>query len=778
MVFADVIVDISVKSLDRSFQYRIPEEWEDEAAVGAQVVIPFGKGNRRMKGFIIGLSDQPKFDLEKTKSIVSIEKQGVIAESHLLSLAYWMKEQYGSTMNDAIKAVMPVRREVREKVEKTAHTLVSRGELEALRRGYLQKHYVAKARFCDAFLQGDALEAGLSCGELAKKWKVSASVLKGLEAQGVVRLSSVRSYRNPLETLKMAESSQCQDDGGWKAANHGTEGGNPADQGRIGTHRGFGNRVELNSRQKEIVEDFAGEYARGIRGQYLIHGVTGSGKTEVYMGMIEGVLALGRQVIVLIPEIALTFQTVNRFYERFGDRVSIMHSRLSAGERYDQFQRAKEGEIQIMIGPRSALFTPFQNLGLIVMDEEHESGYQSDSMPRYHAREVAVQRGKMLGASVVFGSATPSLEVYYRASAGEYKLYAMAQRAGNARLPEVSIVDLRQEFVAKNYSIFSRELQEKMEERLDKREQMMLFINRRGYAGFVSCRTCGEVIQCDQCSVAMKPHEYRGKVSVLKCHYCGRERGMPEICPACGSRYIGTFGLGTQQVEELVKKRFPAARVLRMDADTTGGKEGHGRILGAFSRGEADVLVGTQMIVKGHDFPRVTLVGVLAADLSLYAGDYRGAEKTFQLLTQAAGRAGRGERPGQVVFQTYQPEHYSITAAAEEDYIGFYRQELKMRQMLQYPPVSHILEVLVSSESKERAEALAEAFSGELGDARGAVILGPADAGIAKLKNSYRKVIYIKSGDAQMLRDIAARGEKFVRGREGWKDCAMTFSFD
>lgn len=758
MIFAEVIVDISVRSLDRTFQYRIPEEWEEEAVVGAQVVIPFGKGNRQMKGFIIGLSNACKFDLEKTKSILSIEKQGVIAESHLLSLAYWIKEQYGSTMNDAIKAVMPVRREVREKVERTAHVLVSRDALEALRQDYLQRHYVAKARFCDAFLQEDAFEAGLSCGELAKKWKVSGSVLKGLEDQGVVQVSSVRSYRNPLDGVRMADHSLPQRNGGEMAL------------------ASFG-RVELNPRQREIVEDFAEEYVKGIRGQYLIHGVTGSGKTEVYMGMIEEVLGLGKQVIVLIPEIALTFQTVNRFYERFGDMVSIMHSRLSAGERYDQFKRAKEGQIQIMIGPRSALFAPFRNLGLIVMDEEHESGYQSDSMPRYHAREVAVQRGKMLGASVVFGSATPSLEAYYRASSGEYKLYSMMERAGNARLPEVSIVDLRQEFAARNYSVFSRELQEKMEERLGRREQMMLFINRRGYAGFVSCRTCGEVIQCDCCSVAMKPHEYRGKVSLLKCHYCGRERRMPETCPACGSRYIGTFGLGTQQVEEMVRKRFPTARVLRMDADTTSGKEGHSRILGAFSRGEADVLVGTQMIVKGHDFPKVTLVGVLAADLSLYAGDYRGAEKTFQLLTQAAGRAGRGERPGQVVFQTYQPEHYSITSAAEEDYIGFYRQELKVRQMLHYPPISHILEVLVSSESQERGEALAEAFSSNLGDVQGVVILGPADAGIAKLKNSYRKVLYIKSGNEQVLRDIAARGEKFLHGG-GWKDCTVTFSFD
>lgn len=744
MIFAEVIVDISVKSLDRTFQYRIPKEWEKDAEIGAQVMIPFGKGNRRIKGFIIGLSETPRYDIEKTKSILSVEKQGVVVESHLLSLAYWMKEHYGSTMNDAIKAVMPVRREVKEKVEKTVYARISPKEMQALREICLKKHYVAKARLLDAFLQSEnSFEEGLAYEEVTKSRKVSGSVLKGLEEQGIITVSAARYYRNPLEQQRQIEE-----------------------------------KLILNSEQREIVENFISEYARGVRGEYLIHGVTGSGKTEVYMAIIEKVLGMGKQVIVLIPEIALTFQTVNRFYGRFGEKVSIIHSRLSAGERYDQFLRAKRGEIQIMIGPRSALFTPFQNLGLLVMDEEHESGYQSDSMPKYHAREVAVQRGRMLGASVIFGSATPSMEAYYRASTGEYKLYTLKHRAGNARPPKVSIVDLRQEFAEKNYSIFSRELQEKMENCLKKKEQMMLFINRRGYAGFVSCRKCGEVIQCDNCSVSMKPHEYRGQVGILKCHYCGAVKSMPQVCPACGSRYIGTFGLGTQQVEEMARKRFPTARVLRMDADTTTGKEGHRRILKAFSQGEADVLVGTQMIVKGHDFPRVTLVGVLAADLSLHAGDYRGAEKTFQLLAQAAGRAGRGEMAGEVVFQTYQPEHYSVTAAAGEDYQAFYRQELSMRQMLQYPPISHILEVMVSSEQEERAEALATAFADEIRRFRKVVVLGPADAGIAKLKNSYRKVMYVKSGEYQVLCAIAARGEAFLKEQAGWRDCNMMFSFD
>ena len=444
----------------------------------------------------------------------------------------------------------------------------------------------------------------------------------------------------------------------------------------------------LNDQQRRIVDTVTGDYRQGIRKTYLIHGVTGSGKTEVYMGIIEKVIAEHKQVIVLIPEIALTFQTVSRFYRRFGERVSVMHSRLSQGEKFDQFERAKAGEIDIMIGPRSALFTPFEHLGLIVIDEEHETSYQSEMPPKYHAREVAVHRASMVGASVILGSATPSLESYYRAQKGRYTLFTLTKRAGGASLPKVWVTDLREELERKNRSIFGGKLMELMQDRLAKKEQIILFLNRRGYAGSVSCRKCGEVIKCPHCSVSMTAHMRYGRLEHLVCHYCGYQATMPALCPKCRSRYIGTFGIGTQKVEQLVRERFPQARVLRMDADTTTGKEGHEKILRDFAAGSADILIGTQMIVKGHDFPNVTLVGILAADLSLNVGDFRAAERTYQLLAQAAGRAGRGEKPGDVVLQTYQPEHYSIVSAAKQDYLGFYEQELIQRQILHYPPVS------------------------------------------------------------------------------------------
>lgn len=744
MLFAEVIVDISIKSLDRPFQYLVPQEMEGQAVVGAQVVIPFGMGNRQMKGFIIGLSDTPNFDVNKTKRILKVEKQGVVAESHLLSLAYWMKENYGASMNDAIKAVMPVRREIKEKVERFIFPKIPMDELVAQRDFFLQKHNVARVRLLNGLLEQESvMEEGLDYDYVVKVLKVSQAVIRGLEERGLILVSSKQLYRNPLENQLQCDS-----------------------------------RPLLNQEQQAVVDSFCKKYDSGVRGDYLIHGVTGSGKTEIYMNLIEHVLDQGQQAIVLIPEIALTFQTVNRFYGRFGDKVSIMHSRLSAGERYDQFLRAKRGEIQIMIGPRSALFTPFDRLGLIVMDEEHESSYQSDSMPKYHAREVAVQRGKMLGASVVLGSATPSLEAYYRCEKGEYILYSLKRRAGSAGLPDVQIVDMREELKAKNYSVFSRPLQKMIEQRLAKKEQVILFLNRRGYAGFVSCRLCGEVIQCDSCSVSLKPHEYGGRVTRLKCHYCGAEKPMPSVCPVCGSKYIGTFGLGTQQVEEMIRKRFPGAGVLRMDADTTTGKEGHNQILRAFSGQQADILVGTQMIVKGHDFPNVTLVGVLAADLSLNANHYRASERTFQLLAQAAGRAGRGEKPGDVVFQTYQPDHYSIVSAAREDYLDFYRQELAVRQMLHYPPISNILEVLSFSKEKEKATELSVKLREEIEKEEGIVLLGPNDAPIAKLRDWYRRVMYIKSGDYPLLCRVRNRLEAWLLMQEEYKDCMVTFDMN
>ena len=510
-----------------------------------------------------------------------------------------------------------------------------------------------------------------------------------------------------------------------------------------------------------------------------MHGVTGSGKTEVYMEMIDKVLREGKQVIMLIPEISLTYQTVLRFYKRFGNRISILNSRLSAGERYDQYIRAKKGEVDIIIGPRSALFTPFPNLGLIIIDEEHENSYKSESVPKYHARETAIERAKMTGASVVLGSATPSVESYKKAMDKEYTLFTLKDRAvPGSHLPTIHLVDLREELKAKNRSIFSRQLKNSIEERLAKKEQVMLFINRRGYSGFVSCRSCGHVLKCSHCDISLTYH----KTGKLACHYCGYEEPMPKLCPECGSPYIAAFGTGTQKIEEITQREFPNARILRMDADTTGSKDGYEKILSAFAEHKADILVGTQMIVKGHDFKNVTLVGILAADLSLYVGDYRSAERTFQLLVQASGRAGRGVCSGEVFIQTYTPDHYSITTAAKQDYLAFYEQEIQYRKMLSYPPEAHIMAVMVTGRWEDivgySAEFLKEALETGFVNIDQIKIIGPAKASIAKLNDIYRQVMYVKAKDYEILVEAKNFLEGFSRYSERMKKVSVQFDFD
>ncbi|MCI5586763.1 MAG: primosomal protein N' [Lachnospiraceae bacterium] len=744
MIFADVIIDISVKSLDRPFQYIVAPEMEEEIEIGSLVKIPFGMGNRIMKGYVIGLSGEALFDISRMKSIIEVEKQGVVAESHLLSLAYWIKENYGSTMNDAIKAVMPVKREVKELVKRTIYPNVSREEMTDARNEFEKKHNSARVRLLNELLCSDKnFRDGIDYSYAHKNLKVSSSVINGLKDKKLIIVDSFSEYRNP-----------------------------------IGNQSGNDDRHVLNQGQKHIVDSVMKDYVSGIRKTYLIHGVTGSGKTEVYMNIIEKVLLLKKQVIMLIPEIALTYQTVSRFYKRFGNRVSVMHSKLSAGERYDQYTRARNGDIDVMIGPRSALFAPFQNLGLIVIDEEHETSYRSETPPKYHAREVAIKRASMTGASVILGSATPSVESYYNALNGKYELFTLEERAGGAKLPEVQIVDLREELAAHNYSIFSRSLKSLIEDRLERHEQIILFINRRGYAGFVSCRKCGKVIGCPHCSVSLKPHSIRGKVTQLKCHYCGYSEPMPAECPDCHSKYIGTFGLGTQQVEEMVRKTFDGARVLRMDADTTSGKDGHENILKQFEEGEADILIGTQMIVKGHDFPNVTLVGILAADLSLNVGDYRASERTFQLLSQAAGRAGRAKKPGKVVMQTYQPEHYSITSAAAQNYEEFYEKEITTRQMLQYPPISNILGVLVLSVNEASADNLAQVLCNKMKIYEDVTVLGPTEASISKANDVYRRVVYGKCADYNILCSIKNQFEEYMKDNDKHKDCRLIFEFN
>ncbi len=755
--YADVIIDISHDKVDRPFQYRIPPELAGEVYPGVRVHVPFGKGNLDKAGYVVDISGHTDYPEEKIKSITAVDGKGITAQGSQIQVAYWLKRQYGSTMIAALKTVLPVK----QKLKQLEHRKVTRcmeGEalLEALRQCE-KKHQTAKARVLQALMTDEVLPYEL----IRQKLNVAPATLAALEKQGCLKIEAEAYYRNPVKCAPGEEK-----------------------------------RVIPSRTQQEIIENVIGDYRAGKPGTYLVHGVTGSGKTEVYLGIIEQMIRMGKQAIMLIPEIALTYQTLLRFYRRFGDRVSVINSSLSQGEKYDQIRRAKAGELDVIIGPRSALFTPFPDLGVIIVDEEHESSYKSESMPKYHARETAVQIASMHRASVVLGSATPSTEAYYRAKKGEYKLFEMTGRHGASRLPRVYTIDLREELKQGNRSVFSRKLRELIGRRLQAGEQSMLFLNRRGYAGFVSCRACGHVMKCPHCDVSLSEH--RG--NMLLCHYCGYEEQRAASCPVCGSKYLLGFKAGTEQIEEALYKEFPGVRVLRMDADTTKSKESYEKILSAFADKRADILVGTQMIVKGHDFPDVTLVGVLAADLSLNQNDYRAGERTFQLLTQAAGRAGRGDKPGEVVIQTYQPEHYSIVHAAMQDYQGFYEEEITYRELMQYPPAAHMLAVLITSRQQEQGEALSREMAAVIdarmradGESAGEdtaetkaetekawqrlQVIGPAEASISKINDQYRHVFYIKHPDYQVLVRIKDILEHFCKEKE-LKNQTVQYDFD
>ncbi len=753
-LYADIIVDISHEKLDKPFQYRVPEQLRGRLETGMCVEVPFGNGNKPVMGYCIGMGDSCRFDPGRMKDIGRIVQGGVGIEDKMISLAGWIRKNYGSTMIQALKTVLPARQSVKKLEHKMVRRVMGKEEIISLIGESRRRKQVAKERLLLELLEQEAIPYEWVTGKLG----VSAQTVGSLERAGVVRIARTHSLRNPVRMQGGEEKGK-----------------------------------DLSDAQKRIVKEVMDDFDRGSPDTYLLHGITGSGKTVVYMELVSEMIARGRQAIVLIPEIALTYQTLLRFYAKFGDRVSVMNSSLSSGEKYDQCERAKNGEIDVIIGPRSALFTPFPNLGIIVLDEEHEGSYKSESTPKYHARETAMEIARMHGASVMLGSATPSLEAYYRAEVGEYKLFVLKERLTGS-LPEVHVVDLRKELKEGNHSIFSRKLQELLTDRFSKKEQCILFLNRRGYAGFVSCRSCGHVMKCPHCDVSLSEHG-GGR---LMCHYCGHSEPGPGMCPRCGSKYISGFRAGTQQVEQKLGQMFPGMRVLRMDADTTRNKGSYQKILSAFSNGEADVLIGTQMIVKGHDFPGVTLVGVLAADMSLNVGDYRAGERTFQLLTQAVGRAGRGELAGEAVIQTYQPEHYAVVHAASQNYEGFYGEEIIYREMVGYPPVSHLLAVQVFAGSEERgaslAENLARAVRSHSGiseekkekkadwaaqaDSPSIQVMGPAPASIGRINDIFRFVFYVKSPKYGKLIQIKDMLEEGMRRQPPGADVTVQFDFN
>ena len=738
-MIAEVIIDISHKSIDHTFSYRIPESLIGKVSVGSKVEIPFGKGDRIRTGYVVEIGEKAKAENANftLKEIAGIAPKSVSAEENLVELAHFIHRRYGSTMINALKTVLPVKKVTNRKV---SQIIVSDVPEITIKQGITVaqgKNQRAKVRLLQELLRSNRLSYSLVTGKL----NVSSSTIRSLEKEGFLNIEVMQNSDLPFAFRKDEETIPV-----------------------------------LSDEQKTIVESIEADRHLGKAGEYYIHGITGSGKTEVYMRLIENCLNEGKQAILLIPEIALTYQNLMRFYRRFGGKVAVVHSKLTDSEKYEQLRKAKDGEISIMIGPRSALFTPFPNLGMIIIDEEHESSYKSETMPKYHAREVAEELCRITSASLVMGSATPSLESYYRIQNNEIKMFTLSQRLTGGELPTVHIVDMKEELKGGNRTVFSKKLSALMEDRLEKGEQTMLFLNRRGYAGSILCRECGEVIKCPHCDISLSEH--RG--GILMCHYCGYMTDMVKKCPKCGSSKVAGFRAGTEQIEEEIKKRFPQAVVLRMDADTTKKAEDYEAILSRFASREADILLGTQMIVKGHDFPGVTLMGILLADTSLSHNDYRAAERTFQLLTQAAGRAGRAGKGGETVIQTYQPEHYAIVHAANQDYEGFYKEEIEYREFMEYPPCGHMLCIQFFGPDWSRLSRLSIGLTEEVNklfgeDKPGQI--GPGKAALGKKNDIYRQVVYYKHHSMEPLTKIKDYLEERIQTLSLNKE-QLQFDFD
>lgn len=737
MKYADIIVDISLESLDRIFQYSVPEALSEQVHIGSQVMIPFGNGNRLIKGYVIGFSDETDYDPAKIKEIYSAPERAMAVESQMILLADWMSRYYGCTRARSLKTVMNVRSKIRGGTKRQyalAGTITdARSEVEKLASS---ARFQNRAKVLKALIDAAKANAVIDEKVLKQRYSATENILKTLVKNGFAKVVTAADYRNPY------------------------------------SHEIKSKQVLLTPAQMAVA-DAIDQDERSVQ---LLFGVTGSGKTEVYMELIERTINRGRQAIVLIPEIALTWQNIARFQGRFGDRVSVMHSQMSDGERYDQYIRAKNGEADIVIGPRSALFIPFKDPGLVIIDEAHDGAYKSDQTPKYHAVDVAIERMRLCHGKVLLGTATPSVRHYYQTQIGRYGLHKLPDRVGKSHLAKTAVVDLREELKARNYSVFSRLLQAEMTDRLAKKEQIMLFLNRRGYAGFISCRACGEAIRCPHCDVSLTLHKAGG--NLLKCHYCGYQIPAPKTCPKCGSPYIGAFGLGTEKVAEMLQRLYPEAKILRADRDATAKKNAALDIFKQFANGEADILVGTQMIVKGHDFPNVTLVGILAADLSMFSGDYMASERTFQLLTQAVGRAGRGDKPGLALIQTYQPDQYAVKAAAAQDYESFYKQEMSFRRLLDYPPFGELMVVVLEHEDavtvKEAAGLLAAAMRQE----QGAMVMSPAEGFYARQKDQYRQVIYVRARQTKDLLACRLRAQKLMKEDGLFRTVNIQFDLD
>lgn len=765
-MIAEVIVDVPAQQTDRPFDYKVPAKWEGIIQEGMRVTVPFGP--RKLLGFIVKLKNEST--MKGLKSISTIMDIEPVLNEELLDLGHWLADDTMCFKISAFQAMLPAAMKAKyEKKIQLAEQVKPEVLPEDIRKYFANRDPVSWSKLQDSefiSIMKDELDKGnleltiqVSNKTKIKKvrWlKVTASPEELKDALLHLPSNAVNQKKVLAHFIDSVSDEQI--------LSKVTENvGVPASTVNSLVKKGLFELVEreqyrdpfaanqfeqdkqlpLTEDQAKVIKPIENSIQEKRNENFLLFGVTGSGKTEIYLQSIEKVINAGKEAIVLVPEISLTPMMVTRFKRRFGNRVAVLHSGLSHGEKYDEWRKIQRGEVKVVVGARSAVFAPFTNIGIIIIDEEHEGSYKQEETPRYHARDVAVKRAAYHQCPVVLGSATPSLESFARGKKGVYTLLTLENRVNNRALPSVEVIDMRDEMRSGNRSMFSKVLFEKLEDRLNKGEQSVLLLNKRGYSSFVMCRNCGLVVTCPNCDISMTYHRTQ---SLMKCHYCGMEEQVPNVCPDCGSDHIRYFGTGTQKVEEELGKLMPQARVIRMDVDTTRRKGAHEALLKKFENGQADILLGTQMIAKGLDFPMVTLVGVLSADTMLHLPDFRASERTFQLLTQVSGRAGRHELPGEVVIQTYTPEHYSIQLAAEQDYQEFFAREMFLRRQNDYPPYYFIVLITISHEDLMKTVDTAETITAYIKRKVGpkTVVFGPSASPITRINNRYRYQCLIK----------------------------------
>ena len=789
--FAKVYVDVTHAKLDRPFDYKIPDALNNCIEVGMRVLVPFGRGGKLVEGYVVRLHSTCEISENRIKQIKEVIDEEAIFSYSMLKLAFWMKQEYMCTFVEALQCIMPAGIKTKHitmvsLLEKNTHALFSEinkkqkihaklisilKDIDEIALEDLEEEFDEDIESAVQFLKKKGIVQLIkkpyqrSFNKVLKTAYLLKDEIEVLEEIELLKKKNAHAQARILSLLVDNEEIPVQEIKRFLNISY-TSLNSLVKNGLVGLRQTFLSRdidqgreyksstaMKLTNQQAEVYNKALESIEMFKERPLLLHGVTGSGKTEVYLQLIQRVLEKQKQAIMLVPEISLTPQMIARFKGRFGNQVAVMHSKLSLGERYDQWQAIKKGNVSIVVGARSAIFAPFDRLGLIIIDEEHEASYKSEMRPKYHAIEVARKRCELEKASLLLGSATPSIETYYEAQKDRIQLLEIFERVDCKPLPEVKIVDMRKELDQGNKTIFSHILREEIKRNLENKQQTILFLNRRGFSTFVSCRKCGYVAKCPNCDISLTYHRTN---HILKCHYCDYKINYPRVCPSCkDEKYIKHFGTGTQRIEMEIKKAFPAATILRMDLDTTSRKNAHEKILNTFQEGKADILLGTQMITKGLDFPNVTLVGVIAADMSLHVDDFRSSEKTFQLLTQVAGRAGRGEIEGRVIIQTYTPEHYSIIAAKKHDYHSFYNQEISIRKNLNYSPYSNIFYVLISGPDENKLIQYSHKllqYAHYYNTDKKLEILGPTPAPLSKIQNKYRWRLMVKHTDKEYLR--------------------------